>query len=43
MWLAGIPVADKAVLWLAAKLREAELPPVSQGLTKAAAPPTIGT
>jgi len=25
MWLAGIPVADKAALWLAASLREAEL------------------
>ena len=25
MWLAGIPVADKTVLWLAASLREAEL------------------
>ena len=25
MWLAGIPVADKAVLQLAASLREAEL------------------
>ena len=24
VWLVGIPVTDKAVLWLAASLREAE-------------------
>ena len=35
MWLAGIPVADKTVLWLAASLREAELVDTAERLERA--------
>ena len=35
MWLAGIPVADKAVLDLAASLREAELVDTAERLERA--------
>ena len=35
MWLAGIPVADKAVLHLAASLREAELTFTAERLERA--------
>ena len=35
MWLAGIPVADKAVLQLAASLREAELVDTAERLERA--------
>ncbi len=35
MWLAGIPVADKAVLQLAASLREAELVDTAETLERA--------
>jgi hypothetical protein len=35
MWLAGIPVADKAVLHLAASLREAELVDTAERLERA--------
>ena len=35
MWLAGIPVADKAVLQLAASLREAELVDTAERLEHA--------
>ncbi len=35
MWLAGIPLADNAVLWLAASLREAELVDTAERLERA--------
>jgi hypothetical protein len=35
MWLAGIPVADKAVLQLAASLRDAELIATAERLERA--------
>ena len=35
MWLAGIPVADKTVLQLAASLREAELVDTAERLERA--------
>ena len=35
MWLAGIPVADKVVLHLAASLREAELVDTAERLERA--------
>ena len=35
MWLAGIPVADRAVLQLAASLREAELVDTAERLERA--------
>ena len=35
MWLAGIPVADRAVLQLAAGLREAELVDTAERLERA--------